>query len=227
MSERTRQPARAPDRQRHLVRRRRGPRRQAAQEVPRLAHPRRHPLRDAARARLPHADRLRHRRVPRPAAVADRRHHGRGAHRGDAATPPGGSSARTAGPGTSRTTSSSRSTRRSRCSRRGCCARTDARCRSSRLRCAARSPARCGRCRTRTAASRRRSRSETPAVVADDGAERDGRAGHARSASPCSRHCSRTCSRAAERTARRRSRRRRSASASASRRRSSRITSPC
>ena len=67
------QPVRAAHGQRHLVRRRRGPRRQAAEEVPRLAHPRRHPLRDAPRARLPHADRLRHRRVPRPAAVADRR----------------------------------------------------------------------------------------------------------------------------------------------------------
>ena len=52
------------------------------EEVPGLAHPRRHPLRDAPRTRFPRADGLRHRRVPRPSAVADRRSRRRGACRG-------------------------------------------------------------------------------------------------------------------------------------------------
>ena len=69
--------------QRRLVRDRRGSGRQTAQEVPGLADSRRHPLRDPARARLSHADRLRDRRVSRPPSVADRRSRRRGAHRGD------------------------------------------------------------------------------------------------------------------------------------------------
>ena len=47
------QPVRAAARERHLVRDRPGPGRQGRQELPRLAHPLRDPLRDAARARLP------------------------------------------------------------------------------------------------------------------------------------------------------------------------------
>ncbi len=68
------QPVRAPQRQRALVRRRARSRPEGHPHVPRLAHPRRDQVRDAARARLPHAERLRRRAVPRPAAVADRRH---------------------------------------------------------------------------------------------------------------------------------------------------------
>ena len=82
LAERTREPVRADAGQRRLVRRRLRPRPRGHPHVPRLAHPRRDQVRDAARARLPHADRLRHRAVPRPAAVAGRRDHRRGADRG-------------------------------------------------------------------------------------------------------------------------------------------------
>ena len=51
------QPVRAPARERRLVRGRPRPRARRHPHVPRLAHPRRHPLRDAPRARLPHARR--------------------------------------------------------------------------------------------------------------------------------------------------------------------------
>ena len=47
-----------------------------------LAHPRRHSLRDAARARLPDPRRLRRRAAPDPSAVADRRDRRARAHRG-------------------------------------------------------------------------------------------------------------------------------------------------
>ena len=77
------------------------------QHVPRLAHPLRHPLRDAARARLPPAARVRRREVPRPRRMAVRRHRRRGARSRSRPTPPGGSSAPTAASATaSRATSS-------------------------------------------------------------------------------------------------------------------------
>ena len=80
--------------------------------LPGLPDPRRDQVRDPARARLPGAGRLRHRALPRPAAVADRRR--RSARRGSrcAATPPGGCSARTGRRADSRTASSSPTTRR-------------------------------------------------------------------------------------------------------------------
>ena len=65
-----------------LVRRRPRSRPQGHPHVPRLARSRRHQVRDAPRARLPGAGRLRRRAVPRPAAVADRRHRRHGADRG-------------------------------------------------------------------------------------------------------------------------------------------------
>ena len=46
--------------------------------LPRLAHPRRHPLRHPAGARLPHAGGIRPVRLPRPAGLAVRRDRGRG-----------------------------------------------------------------------------------------------------------------------------------------------------
>ena len=67
------QPVRAPARRRQLVRRRPRPRPRHDAHVQGLAHPRRHPLRDASRARLPDPCGLRRRAAPRPAAVADRR----------------------------------------------------------------------------------------------------------------------------------------------------------
>ena len=99
--------------------------------VPRLAHPRRDQVRDAARARLPRADRLRHRAVPRPAAVADRRHRRRGAHRGARRHRLVGAARVRRDRAGSRTASSSPTTPPSPSSRRGCCARTAAPCRSS------------------------------------------------------------------------------------------------
>ena len=60
-SERTLNPYALAQRQRALVRRRPRPRPRGHPHVPRLAHPRRHQVRDAARARLPRADRLRRR----------------------------------------------------------------------------------------------------------------------------------------------------------------------
>ena len=90
------QPVRAAARQRRLVRRRPRPRPRRHPHVPRLAHPRRHQVRDAPRARLPHA-----RRTSTSSSTAAGRR-GRSAtssaRRGSrcAATPPGGCSARTA-----------------------------------------------------------------------------------------------------------------------------------
>ena len=105
--ERTLNPYALLPRQRRLVRRRPRPRPRRHPHVPRLAHPRRDPLRDAARARLPHADRLRHRPVPRPAAVADRRHRRRGADRGGGRHRLVGRARLRRRPGASRTASSS------------------------------------------------------------------------------------------------------------------------
>ena len=68
-----RQPVRAALRPGPVVRRRPRPRRREDQDLPRLADPRRHPPRDAPRARLPAARGLRRRRVPAAAAVAGRR----------------------------------------------------------------------------------------------------------------------------------------------------------
>ena len=67
------QSVRAAPRRGRLVRRRPRSRPRRDPHVPGLADPQRHPLRDAARARLPAAGRLRRRGPPRPAAVADRR----------------------------------------------------------------------------------------------------------------------------------------------------------
>ena len=76
------QPVRAAQRQRALVRGRPRPRPRGDPDLPRLAHPRRHQVRDQARARLPRADRLRRRDLPRPASVADRRDRRHRADRG-------------------------------------------------------------------------------------------------------------------------------------------------
>ena len=76
------QPIRVAAGQRRLVRDRTGPRSRRHPHLPRVAHSRRDQVRDAPRARLPNADRFRHRAVPRPAAVAGRRHRRRGTHRG-------------------------------------------------------------------------------------------------------------------------------------------------
>ena len=129
---------RAPARERLLVRDRPRSRPRRHQDVPRLAHPLRHPLRDAPRARLPAAARVRRRELPRPRGVAVRRHRRRRRASRSRPTPPGGSSAPSAASATaSRTTSSSPSTRRRRCSPAGSSARTAARSRSSRRSCAA------------------------------------------------------------------------------------------
>ncbi len=94
VGERTIDPYALLTRQGQLVRRRARPRPRRDPHVPRLADPRRDPVRDAARARLPAAPGLRRRRAPRPPAwqIGDDRR--RGADRARAATRPGGSSAR-------------------------------------------------------------------------------------------------------------------------------------
>ena len=81
-TERAAQPVRAPARRGRLVRRRPRPRPRRDAHVPCRADPRRHPLRDTARARLPPAARVRRRGAPRRAAVADRRNRRPGADRG-------------------------------------------------------------------------------------------------------------------------------------------------
>ena len=60
------EPVRAAPRRNRLVRRRPRPRPEGHAHVPRLADPQRHPLRDAAGARLPDPGRLQHRGLPRP-----------------------------------------------------------------------------------------------------------------------------------------------------------------
>ena len=91
-------------------------------------------------------DRLRHRAVPRPAAVAGRRHRRRGAHRGARRHGLVGAARVRLDRAASRTASSSPTTRPSPSSRRGCCARTAARCRSSPTSCGARSRRRSAAC---------------------------------------------------------------------------------
>ena len=76
------QPVCTPARRGRLVRHRPGPRPRRRPHVPRLAHPQRHPLRDAARARFPAARRVRRRGASRAAALADRRDRRDGADRG-------------------------------------------------------------------------------------------------------------------------------------------------
>ena len=76
------EPVRAPLRQRPLVRRRARPRPRRDPDLPGLPDPGRDQVRHAARARLPDPGRLRHRALPRPAALADRRPGRRGADRG-------------------------------------------------------------------------------------------------------------------------------------------------
>ena len=149
--------------------------------LPRLAHPRRHPLRDAARARLP---------ASRPTSTSARTATGR---RGRSATPPARRGSRSAGRhgvvgrarvrrrrARSRTASSSRRTRASACSPPGSCARTAAPSPSRLTSCGARSPARCARSATRTRA-RRPSRPARLRPSEPDGApERPARPGRAR-----------------------------------------------
>ena len=156
----------------HLVRGRRGPRPRGRSARSASPHPRRHQVRDAPRARLPRADRLRHRRCT--AAGRRGRSATRSARRGSrcSATRPGGSSAPTAPPDSSRTASSSPSTRPSRSSPRGCCARTAARCRSSRPSCGARSPPRLRRVRERHEGEPPQPAREKPAASATDAVER-------------------------------------------------------
>ena len=179
-----------------------GPRSQGHPHVPRLAHPRRHPLRNAPRTRLPHPRRVRRRRLPRPAAVADRRPRRRGAHRARAATPRGGSSARTA-------TRAARGRRlrhgvldSRRSSRPGSSARTAAPSRSSPTSCAARSPGRCAPVARahegappKLAADRRR----RPGGRAGRASRRPGRAGAVRSAAGAARLPPRRLRRGAQR----------------------------
>ena len=144
-------------------------------------HPLRHPLRVAARARLPDARGLRHRGVPRPRRLAVRQGRGRGADRGGAGhrVVARARLRRPAEPA-SRTTSSSPSTRRCRCSRAGSSARTAAPCRSSRRRSAGSSSrARAPRATRTTGRRRRRPRRRRRARAR--GAERAAvRAGRAR-----------------------------------------------
>ena len=152
------EPVRALPGRGRLVRRRPGPRRRRRAHLPRLAHPRRDPLRDAPRARLPAAGRA----STSTSTAAGRR--GRSATSRarpgwrSRATRRGGCSAPTGGAGASRTASSSRSTRAWRCSRRGCCARTAGPCRASPRSFGARSRARS----RRFASATRRSRAAWP-----------------------------------------------------------------
>ena len=171
VKERTLNPYALAPRQRHLVRRRPRSRPRRHPHVPRLAHPRRDQVRDAARARLPDAAGLRRRAVPRPAAVADRRAGRRGAHRGARRH-------RLVGAARVRRHRARRGRRlrhgvlvAAACSRRGCCARTAAPSRSSRRSCGARSRRAPARARAATRA-RRRACAERPAKVVDDTGER-------------------------------------------------------
>ena len=185
-----------------------GPRPRRDPHVPRLAHPRRHPLRHAARARLPAPGRLRHR--ARTAAgppwqfgelVGEARIEVRPRDR------PGGSSAPSARAAGSRTASSSPSTPACRCSPPGCCARTAARLPVApdelRREVAREPPARARRARGR---SRRKPAREVHVREADGGHASAPPGRSRRSASGCSRRCSRTCSPPAARTRTRSSR---------------------
>ena len=171
--------------------------------LPRLAHPRRHPLRDAARARLPAPGRVRRRGVPQP------RRRGRSARSSarraswSRPTPPGGSSARYGDRGNgSRTASSSPTTRRS-ALLASWVLRQDGRAvplEPEELRRRGRR-SRSSACARATRASRRSRRAERRARPAD-ASPTGPRARSRRSASPCCRRCSPTCSPPAARTRR-------------------------
>ena len=151
------QPVRAAPGERLVVRDRPRPRPRRHPHLPRLAHPLRHPLRDAPRARLPAAARVRHRgSTAAGPSGSSATSSARPASR-SRPTPPGGSSAPTAAmpePGRGRRLRHRvRLARAS--SRAGSCARTGARSRSSRRSCAgssSRAPAR----RARPTRARRR-----------------------------------------------------------------------
>ena len=128
------EPVRAAPRRGRLVRRRAGSRPRGRADVPRLAHPQRHPLRDPARARLPAPGRVRRRGAPRPAAVADRRPGRHGPHRRPGRHRLVGRTERSPTPARSRTASSRRRSRGSSRLPAGSCARTGAPSHSSRRR---------------------------------------------------------------------------------------------
>ena len=208
-----------------LVRGRPGPRRRGRAHVPRLADPRRDPLRDAPRARLPPPGRLRRRAVPRPRRLADRRPRRRGADRGRRRHGLVGRSARTATAAGSRTGSSSPSTRACPCSRRGSCARTAARRRRLRTSSGARSPRALRLVRDRHEKQPAGSR-PSPTASDEEIVERPAAPvapGALRRPPGAARLPARRCGE----SRRRRSRPRTSSSASASRPRSSRSTSRC
>ena len=167
--ERTLNPYALLPRPRHLVRRRPGPRPRRRPHVPRLAHPRRHPLRDPPRARLPRC---------RPTSTSTRTAVGADWQIGDVVGEARievtrrhglvGRAHATRRPGRSRTASSRPSTPALGRSPAGCCARTAARVplepEELRARC------RRGRsrgCARRTRASRRSRRAaEAASIVA-------------------------------------------------------------
>ena len=125
------EPVRAPERPGLLVRDRARPRPEGPPDVPRLADPRRHPLRDAAGARLPPAGRLRPRRRTAAARSGSTATSSARPRSSSIRTRPGGSSGRSSA-ARSRTASSGRSTRTSSGSRRGSSTRTAGRARSRR-----------------------------------------------------------------------------------------------
>ena len=90
------QPVRAPPGAGLLVPDRPRPRQGRAAHLPRLAHPRRHPLRDEARARLPRAGGLRPVRPPRPRRRGSSARSRARRRSSSTRTRPGGSSARSA-----------------------------------------------------------------------------------------------------------------------------------
>ena len=127
------QPVRAPPRAGLLVPRRPRPRPRGHPHLPGVAHPRRHPLRDEARARLPHRRRTStRRRYPRPARPGSSASPAARPRSRSPRTRPGGSSARSAPTDASRTTSFRHGVRDLGRSPRGSCARTGARRRSRR-----------------------------------------------------------------------------------------------
>ena len=187
-----------------LVRGRPGPGPRGHPHLPRLADPRRDPLRDAPRARLPHAGRVRHRRLPRPAAVADRRPGRRGADRGAGRHGLVGR-AHVRQPRPARGRRLRHRLREPRPARLvGAAAGRARRARRAGASCATPSTPRSGACARRTRPTRRsspRRPTTSPPTAASSG--RRGRS--RRSASASSRRCSRTCSPPAARAARRRS----------------------